>query len=446
MLRFSFCILRLFLVFPMYLAAFLAAVLSAGSVDAIIIDGELGALNWRRFEDNFIGKFCFDYSVDKEIGLAQLQTWKINSAPRDAKVYFLMYDDEKLHWRKVAKRWESASCADKIEAASLSMELNMSVEQDDHDITISEKIRPRFWYFAFASCGTQLLAPPIRFKLHLTNSMESWQKEFSYDHKGLFQVYVIFMILTAVLALIAMRCSGRGTQSSQETPSRSHPYIQLLLLAIFSTLIGCFLHLGHYILFINNGYGSMRIRFAAVLSGIIANNTMYLICMLASIGWAIKSTKLNYKRLFLGILCVAGGLTAFCELKAETVIDRSTKLYSYQSVPGMSSLIMKIFMFCWFGFQIRNSYKEEHSDRLRRFYMWLGLCMSVWFLNVPITTLLAFVVSPWWRYMVVVTAELSFRMAGLLFLTQMFLGSLSPISALNTFSAESEVGLWGGSY
>merc|ERR1712032_70626 len=118
------------------------------------------------------------------------------------------------------------------------------------------------------------------------------------------------------------------------------------------------------------------------------------------------------------------------------MVDQSTRLYSYQSTPGVMSIMLKIFIFCWFGFQTRTTYDEEPDAGRRRFYKVLGVSMSMWSLSVPVSVLLAFQVSSWWRYKVVTAVDVAARFVGQALLTLLFCSPMSPICGENTFSYE----------
>jgi len=183
----------------------------------------------------------------------------------------------------------------------------------------------------------------------------------------------------------------------------------------------------------HDGFGSLRIRFLAVFASVVANCTIYLIAILSSSGWAITTATLPNRRIFLGFMAVVGCLHAWTELQAENSTDQSTQLYSYQGSTGVMSLILKIFVFCWFAFQVKTSYEDELHEKKRRFYKYLGIGVGTWAINIPVTVILAFSLNPWWRYKVVVGVDIATRFLGLCLLSQLLCGPLSPISSDNTF-------------
>jgi len=379
----------------------------------------------------YVGKFCFDYSLDNETTVGHLEITMDSPKDWSGDLYFMIFDDENRHWKKARKTWLSTSCELKKNQSSFAQ--SMSNMQFPYTITISEHIVPRFWYFTFVACGI----PPglgMKYKIRTTNDLIGWQKEFSMDHTGLFVVFAVFSGLFFIVSLYAA-WKTRWHRDLQAEEIREHPYIQLLMLSNLASLSSCNLMLFHYVLFMRNGFGSQRIRFIGVVGSIVANCTIFLVAMLASTGWAISTPIVPYRQFFLGIILLIGGISAYAELHAETTLTQSTHVYGYQSNLGCLALSLKILIFCWFAFQMKMTYSQELKLTHRKFYKILGVSTSFWALSLPITVLLAFLVAPHLRYKIVTTVELAARFAGQLLMNMVFLGPLSPALAENSYSA-----------
>jgi len=393
----------------------------------------------------FLTKFCYDFLSQEEetVGQVQLDLRRLGPVaekqwPSSGRLLFLIYDDERVHWTKAQRRWETSTCAEKSAAASdvVDIKLDPGKLETTYIVNIREHVRPRFWYFALAACDMQI-GDPVRYRMHMKNNIWGWQSEFSLDHMGLFFLYafatVAFGLATAATAYVA-----KWEVGPDRPALRDHPFLQLLMLSYVASLASCVLFLLHYALFVRDGSGSKRIRFMAVLASIVANCTIFLIAILSSVGWGITNFVMPNRRCFLGMILFVGGLSALSELHAETTVDDSTKLYSYQSGLGVLSLVLKIFIFCWFAYQTKSTFDEELHARFRRFYKYLGISITGWSLNVPVTVLLAFELSPWVRYKVVTTVEIIARLLGQMLLSQLLCGPLSPITADNTFPSQQD--------
>jgi len=413
-------------------------------VDAALFEGLLPVQSTGDFAE-FIGKFCFDYDKNgttleesQIVGTLEWEVMNEGGHPLNlggGKLYVLLFDDERSAWKKAQKTWANSTCEEKRQSASLVSEISSEDIQTGtlHPILIQERLRPRFWYFTIVGCGLELNHDFIRYKLHATNELWGWQKEISLDHINLFYVYLGFTICFCMSGMAAGWVSIMSP-AAQDPPLREHPYIQFLVISYSASALSCIAFLIHYGMFVHNGYGSLRIRFLGVFFGIAANCVLYLMSMLASCGWAINNAALPYRRYFLALISVIGAVQGLCELHAETTITQSTQIFTYAGSVGALMVVLKIFVFLWFAFQVRNSYLDELDGRRQRFYKYLGFGIGVWAITIPVTVLLAFKVNPWLRYKVVASADLAARFVALSVMTQIFCGPLSPLSSENIFS------------
>lgn len=398
----------------------------------MVLEGELPMK--QNFAE-YVGKFCFGYQTndtDGSVGVVRISMTShvVPKKPLTQKgmLYFLLFDDEKKHWKEARKHWDTSTCLEKKASASLATEILQ--HKMEYMINIREKVRPRFWYFTFVACDMEVSDAPFVYTVHATNDIAGWQGEFSLDHMGLVTLYGIFTVAFGAATLWTV-WQTKWRPSTQSV--REHPYLQLLVLSVGSSLASCFCFMVHYILFMKDGFGSHRIRFLGVLAATVANCTIFLIAILSSVGWAISTHVLPGRRFFLGAIAAVGGFSALAEWRSETAIDQSTKLYSYQSTPGAIALMLKVFMFCWFAYQMRETHDLERQILTRQYYKLLGIAFSIWSLNVPVSVVLAFELSPWVRYKTVTIVDMVARFIGQLILIWLLTGDNSPVTEENTF-------------
>lgn len=407
--------------------------LHAGIAGGTFIEGEL-PVQERNFA-LFVQKFCYDFVPDDmhPVGIMELNITKIEDIPREiadkGQLYLMAFDDEQGHWKSIQRHWQSASCEVRKQMSSLYKMIDLNKGSVGNPVTyrlrIREHVRPRFWYFVIVACDKELVAP-IRYKAIFLNELWGWQKEFSFDRMGMYRAFQI----ASVGFMLALTYTTYLTRSHD---FRDHPYVKLVNFSYQASAAYVVLFFVHYWLFQQDGFGNVRLRFLGILASIVANCTVFLIGMLCSIGWAITCATMPHRRAFLGAVGVVGGLSAICELRAQETFDESTRLYSYQSVPGVFALIIKVFMFCWFAFHIRETIEEERDDKRHRFYKIMAVAFTIWFLNVPVTVLLAYMVAPWYRYKVVTIVDLTMRFCSQALLTYVFVGRFSPITEENAY-------------
>lgn len=391
----------------------------------------------------FVGKFCFDFSQEKEradlrttrpVGNVSIELEVVGGGgfPKAGSLEFMLFSDQSVHWRSARKRWDSTGCAEKRATASHVSVLGKRGRRQV-SVEIREHLKARYWYFAIVSCGMDLMdAPSVRYHVHAVNLLES-TSEFSVDRRGLLQVHAAFAFAFAVGG-VALVAATRCRSAQEGLPFHRHPYVQLLLLAFGTAAAGCGFQLIHYVLFVNNGAGSMRLRFLGLLASIMSNCTLCLIALLASHGWAITTGKLDNRSFFFVAVVALGGVGAWCELRAELEVDDSTQIAAQAGTIGCIALAAKLFIFCWFAFQVRMSYFEASKPELRAFFRRLGLGVGAWALNVPVVVLLSTVVAPTYRYGVVTAVDVAMRFVGLCVLSVLLCSrTLSPMSEANTF-------------
>lgn len=162
---------------------------------------------------------------------------------------------------------------------------------------------------------------------------------------------------------------------------------------------------------------------------------VFLTIMMAGEGWAeLKGFACSFrdKRQFFEAIFVLAGACTFCEIHSEFIVEESTKLYNYQSVPGVLALLIKLAMFTWFFRSTRATLSATQGQQDINFYKVLLSTLTFWFLSVPVTVVVAWFLNPWHRYKLVMVIDLSSRLAGQALLTVLLCGCLSPLSKLET--------------
>lgn len=401
----------------------------------------VGELPTEPFFAQYVGKFCFDYSVNQS-AIAGTISFSARGAiarethdERAGRLYLMVFDDEKKHWRHAQDSWKTTSCAEKHDAASFvsRIDVNQSSPMSVSAISLHEHLRPRFWYFTFVGCGVRIHSP-ITFSIHVKNPLQGWQAEFGTDHIGLVMLHIVFLFCFMVVWLVCygMIRSQQGS-SDDEADAGPHPYIRLLLLSHALSASSSVGFVAHFVTYSTDGVGLPQVHFLGVLASTLAVSTVLLMLMLVGRGWAISSVRLEVHRYFFLLLLALAGTSAFCEIHSQTTTAQTTKLYGYQSTPGVLALVVKILMFCLFSFSIQSTIRFERQPKTRWFYKILWRSFSVWFFCIPVTVMVAYVVHPWYRYKVVTTMDLSSRLGGQVLLTILFCTSLSPIATSSTF-------------
>jgi len=239
-------------------------------------------------------------------------------------------------------------------------------------------------------------------------------------------------VICSVLFLVAILtnvCWIRCRPVPLQQGLAEHPYFKIMMLAYAASTVSCLAKAAHYGKFMQDGYGSNRLRLLGVVSAIVANSTIFIIAMMVSKGWAIGNFSFSNRSIFLSLIAIMGSLSAICELYAEANLDESTTVYSYQSPGGVAACVLKIFFFCWFSHEIKGTHDEEMDRKPKQFYKVFGLAFSIWFASVPITVLLAYMLNPWDQFKIVTAVELVGRLSGQVLISFLLLVPGSPLAA-----------------
>eukprot|EP00929_Paragymnodinium_shiwhaense_P042814 TRINITY_DN22099_c0_g1_i1.p1 TRINITY_DN22099_c0_g1~~TRINITY_DN22099_c0_g1_i1.p1 ORF type:complete len:481 (+),score=97.44 TRINITY_DN22099_c0_g1_i1:137-1579(+) len=379
----------------------------------------------------YVGKFCFDFDREAfkehiDVGRVDYEVEGIatgrhtDSAPGfgmldpRGRLYMLIFDDERDHWKAIRGEWDSADCESKLAAASIVEPLNLHAREGGAparlraSIDISEHIRSRFWYFTFVGCDITV-TEPISYSIHAVNTRLDMQAEFGMDHWGVLALQVNFTLI--FLGLAATTHFAALRQAAGPSAYRSRPLLRLLVFSLAASAAQCAAYAVHYAVFAADGYGSPLIEVLGTLSGAVSRGAVSILYFLIACGWALFTSTEHegHRKLLFGGCGLVSVLSAGCQIHGAYFHDTSTTLYLYESTPGGLILGMNIVMFAIGAGAMRRTYVREDIRELRELYFSVTLAYGVYFLALPLSAVLATVVAPEWRFKTVTLAELLAR-------------------------------------
>eukprot|EP00971_Amphidinium_carterae_P313192 6224342-Amphidinium_carterae.1 len=165
----------------------------------------------------WVSKFCYDYNVAEGQAAGGMQVYVSgarqgnlvtpipaeqrevalcgpmagDSFPQhpcevDGQLYLAIYDDEEDHWERVVSDFWDLPCLDKLRAASFFVPVRPENGMWNWTEKITERVRPRFWYFTFVACKAPVTTE-LHYEIHAYNIRHGpldVQQEFSIDKKG----------------------------------------------------------------------------------------------------------------------------------------------------------------------------------------------------------------------------------------------------------------------
>eukprot|EP01118_Nematostelium_gracile_P005700 TRINITY_DN180_c0_g1_i1.p1 TRINITY_DN180_c0_g1~~TRINITY_DN180_c0_g1_i1.p1 ORF type:complete len:416 (-),score=80.09 TRINITY_DN180_c0_g1_i1:28-1275(-) len=339
----------------------------------------------------FIDKFCFD-ERGGEVTLAA-----INKNPDSSKnTIIAMYADAEDVWGEVVN--SDKSCAYKVSKANH----GEYIEDVNLGRTLGVKgSRPRWWYLVAANCVDD---EEINFTYDFTftNNGGFWSYHFSADAQGVFQMvvafYIVQMLLVFAFIVIIIICIKR----------KMHSKILFVILASLTLeVINMMFQLIHYCIFARNGVGVPGLKDAGNFFEMMSHIVFYGLIFLLVRGWPISTNFIYAKRLI--ALVLVGFLVAYIALFIwfEERRDPASTLYMYDSVPGYIIITMRLLALGWSMHELIKTYKFENDGIKKAFYVILGVFMTLWFINLPVTVLIAHFVQAWVRETAVIATVLT---------------------------------------
>lgn len=396
-----------------------------------------GAAGWRTWDQlptdtafvHFVGKFCFDYkpSETEQAGrfefllrgrvrrgpLANPEAESTKGAPcwgpcdPSGNLYLVVFDDEQDHWKQALDHWQTMGCREMLQYASWAQNISEFDDAFNRTVSVHEETRPRFWYFAFAACGVDIVEP-VTYELHTENMLQNLQSEFGLDEKGALQLQLAAALLFVGLAFVLRQVARTATGAEA---LRSRPLLRMLVLSALCSAAGAVCLSLHLLVFMNNGYGLAPLEVLGQLWVSSAKALLTLLQLLTAKGWALfyAPEELVQRRLMMAILAGIVFTSVACEIHAQYFHDWSTAIYLYESWPGMIILLLNVILFAEAWRSMRETYQHETSEEVRVFYIMISSATFLYFLTLPLMCILATFVRPWVRAKYVSRTEVASR-------------------------------------
>lgn len=228
------------------------------------------------------------------------------------------------------------------------------------------------------------------------NPRSGWQEEFSMDHYNSLYVSVVFMLIYLIMALFQFYANHLSPMTSK------HPLIAILSYALLSATSAMFFSAFHYVNFAMDGEGMPSIEIISKFLQAMSKFLLMSIVLLVSQGRCISISMQPGD-----IWRLVGQLGPFCifcfllEVWGEVAESRKyTTEFVYATYYGWALILVDFFWFLVYATNLFNVYTTEVDLENRYFYMHWGMAYAVWFLVLPVVTLLSCIVAPWVRFQV----------------------------------------------
>eukprot|EP00928_Gymnodinium_smaydae_P018540 TRINITY_DN17058_c0_g2_i1.p1 TRINITY_DN17058_c0_g2~~TRINITY_DN17058_c0_g2_i1.p1 ORF type:complete len:494 (-),score=103.23 TRINITY_DN17058_c0_g2_i1:68-1462(-) len=376
-----------------------------------------GYLPRGRYFAEYVGKFCFDAYNDSLPGKPEIGKMFINVSGRmkthnaSEAMYFLTFDDTWDHWQRVRLFWHDLSCEEMRELANyeyrVSNFLTKPPYKDRRQVTVSQEVRPRFWYFVFLNCGAETMDPTI-YSIHTTNIHQGFEAEFGKDVVGSLALEATFAVCFFLLAAVASLVQyGRRAQTAGGSSSA---LLRLLGTSAGCSAIGCGCRALHHLDYASDGRGVLFLAVMGTFFACVGKALLTVLQFMIAKGFALFTPEERAKRLAIaGVLAGVITVSVGCEIWEQYYHDQSTSFYLHESWPGRLSLALNLCLltaawrFTWL------TYSRETQPEVKRFYVLASAACGVYFAALPVICLLAELLDPWVRRKYVERVEVSAR-------------------------------------
>lgn len=326
----------------------------------------------------------------------------------------MAFDDQAHRWSKARSQWDELTCEELHHTANWAEDLSGPLSKHHvytQNITLTESIRPRFWYFAFINCGAQV-REPLSFSLHLANTLQGFTQEFGIDRQKLIQIYASFWLLFAILAFF-LYVSARQLDESFDWNLNAWPQIRLLQLSAWCSASGCVFLLFHCLIYARDGKGFGTLAMLGTLAAATGKCLITLLLFSIARGWALMTSpgSQQQRNFILGVLVVIIAISVGCEFHGEFFHDQSTSFYLYESWPGLVILLLNFFLFAWCLVTMWGTFAAESCEEARGFYRFALVICLLFFISLPAMCVTASLISPWYRRQWATGIELATRFA-----------------------------------
>eukprot|EP00927_Polykrikos_kofoidii_P054736 TRINITY_DN49112_c0_g1_i1.p1 TRINITY_DN49112_c0_g1~~TRINITY_DN49112_c0_g1_i1.p1 ORF type:complete len:462 (+),score=44.57 TRINITY_DN49112_c0_g1_i1:46-1431(+) len=355
----------------------------------------------------FLSKFVFDYHPrlptvgilevtirsQEPIGDSTADTTDFTDRP-----HLVFFDDQAKSYPEASEEWSRLPCEAKVKHSVADYVFPVAFYNQTSGftkaVTITERVRPRWWYVAIADCSGKSLS--VHYDIHMVNNLRGWQKEFSIDHLGIYHMCKLALIF------FSLQLAVQAWVTKKWEAEEFHPLVLMLLACIASLVLSLLCFLLHWHLFAKDGKGSIAVYTCGQFMRTVARFISMSMLMLMAKGIFI-SRHLTEMVIYetIGLVAPFTLLIFGLEAWADEATSRNyTSDFIYSTPLGYMSVALNVLLLIIFLRHAFLSYQREIDADKREFYTLCGWAYGLWFLVVPIEVVAAFCAPSWVRFRV----------------------------------------------
>lgn len=262
--------------------------------------------------------------------------------------------------------------------------------------------RARFFFVAGANCKEDCPDEncdgpiDIKYDITFTNGYKWNNKHFSADELGVLETMMTFMGLQLGLGVFFWFIRWQLLKEQ-----KYHHTVKMLGASIFLAFLSYAASGTHYLWYSFDGIGGFFFLFIGrLLQGASETVFLLLLIMLAK-GWTICCRKISAR----GRVKIAVFGTVYACVWISIPVgyyffaDRASTLHMYQTTWGYILASLRGFGLGWFWYSCYVTHKKYHAKV--HFYRKFVCAFTLWFIALPATIGIAFLLDPWVRFVII---------------------------------------------
>jgi hypothetical protein len=370
----------------------------------------------------YLTKFGMDLGKSSWSVKAKLS--KGDKYPNAAKKYPIklqVYRDD--YWAELGY---TADCLEQTSLRFLTTEILLPADGSwisDVKGAIEERSSPHMWIFVLADCGHKL-GEYAKIKLEFT-VLNADDSHVSVEDQGLLSLHCIL----AVLFLAALGANIYQTYRRFVHNEVFDSHLLLLNVAISLQFFSLVLEIFNLSAYQSNGKGVSAFEFLGRSGDELAQLVLTILLIMVADGWTVTYTDLPSVEIYIAVF-IFGGLAKFVLVAIGRLSDDSSDKFSdYESLSGLSLLMLRLVFFAWFLQNIAALFRKA-TGRVKRFVGNFTLTGSLFFLSQPVVVLGSLCFSPYLRNWIVVAGSVTIQMVSMLSLSLIFTNQRSEYNKI----------------
>ena len=271
----------------------------------------------------------------------------------------------------------------------------------------------------FESCQGPITG--VRGSVKFSNGKGKGHKYLSGDEFGILEASCVFFSLQTLLALLLVNISSR-----LERLNRFHFTVKLLVWSVLLQWLSLLLSLIYWAVLQTHGKKLLEVLLASYFMMQLSAYAFIIMLIMVAKGWTIvrKHISANGKTKLVAASVFYLLVVTYSALYEVYSYDPGVVTFRYNASPGVLTIFVRLGAYCWFCYAIYVT-RINYPNSKRRFYRKFSVVGSLWFLYMPLFSLISLIIyhesNEFVLQLFVYTWENIFILVGQLLLSMMYM-------------------------